>query len=287
MASNNSQQMEFPVHSDLREPVVSNSSNSTIDYNQLLRAMSSGSGNSSIHTALSQFVLEKAQQDQVQRAGPSNLQQRGSTTIKTSEMVDFEGRVASRTDVIKVNPAYPLGVVQDHTREILGGRDLPSTNNIKSYPKNILPNHTLFKIVNYEIVNFDFDKKLSTQFILKPVINSDGVTWLQSDKCFSNYLNAELPWELKIGMSKIYRDAILGNSKRVEGEKSETKLWNPTGWYLYVNPFSDRNEKINMYKGSVSLSFSFLSPDCDMKIYWLRSPYLNHLMTLTRLTCVM
>ena len=67
MASNNSQQMEFPVHSDLREPVVSNSSNSTIDYNQLLRAMSSGSRNSSIHTALSQFVLEKAQQDQVQR----------------------------------------------------------------------------------------------------------------------------------------------------------------------------------------------------------------------------
>ena len=99
---------------------------------------------------------------------------------------------------------------------------------------------------------------------MKPVINSDGVTWLQNERCFTNYLESELPWELKIGMSKIYRDAIMGSSKRAENEQDSTKRWN-TGWYLYINPFSDRNEKVNMYKGHVSLSFAFLSPDHDMK----------------------
>ena len=147
------------------------------------------------------------------------------------------------------------------TKVIRSGLDLPSTNNVKSYPKNLLPNHTLFKIISHEIVNFDYDKELSTQFIIKPVINSDGVMWLQSEKAFTNYLQDELPWELKIGMSKIYRNMIMGNDKSTDGDKS----WDPTGWYMYVNPFLNRNEKMNMYKGHVSLSYSFLSPETDIK----------------------
>ena len=49
------------------------------------------------------------------------------------------------------------------------------------------------------------------------------------------------------------------------GEQSSVERWNPVGWYMYVNPFENRNEKLNMYKGHVSLSFSFLSPDSDLK----------------------
>ena len=121
------------------------------EYAAILSAMTAGSnnGSSGLHNAISELIMKKGYQSQDQQvAGPSHLSQRGSTAIKRSEMVDFEGNVAMRKDVIKVNPVYPLGVVRDLSREIKGGRDLPSTNNVKSYPKNILPSHTLFKIVS-------------------------------------------------------------------------------------------------------------------------------------------
>ena len=75
---------------------------------------------------------------------------------------------------MKVNPVYPLGVVRDMSKSIKSGRDLPSTSNSRAYPKLLVPNHTIFKIVDYEIINFSHDKELSTQFIVKPVINADG-----------------------------------------------------------------------------------------------------------------
>ena len=165
------------------------------------------------------MLNEQQKQQQLQQrsmmvpsALPISLQQRGATLVKESNAVDFEGRTATRNDVIKVNPVHPLGIVRDSTKAIRCGRDLPSTNNVIAYPKNLLPNHTIFKIISCEVINFDYDKELCTQFILKPVINSDGVTWLQSGKAFTNYLNDELPWELKIGMSKIYRNLVIGDA---------------------------------------------------------------------------
>ena len=121
------------------------------------------------------------------------------------------------------------------------------------------------KIIACEVINFDYDKELCTQFIMKPIINSDGVTWLQSAKAFSNYLGDELPWEFKIGMSKIYRNLIIGDEKRSVSDRAKEERWDPTGWYLYINPFANRNEKMNTYKNHVSLSFAFLSADSDMK----------------------
>ena len=167
--------------------------------------------------------------------------------------------------MFKVNPTHPLGIVRNLSKQIRCGRDLPSTNNISAYPKNLLPNHCIMKIISCEVINFDYDKELCTQFIMKPIINSDGVTWLQSAKAFSNYLGDELPWEFKIGMSKIYRNLIIGDEKRGVNDRAKEERWDPTAWYLYINPFTNRNEKMNTYKNHVSLSFAFLSADSDMK----------------------
>ena len=229
----------------------------------MLRAISNcmHHGNSSVPTVISDLINEKARQPE---PAAVNLAQRGTTAFRRSEMVDFEGRVATRNDIVKVNPVYPLGVIRDLSKSIKSGRDLPSTTNARAYPKSILPNHTLFKIVDYEIINFSHDKELSTQFILKPVINADVTTWLQTNKLFVNYLNDDLPWEIKVSMSKMYKNAIMGSTNEAQSDKP-VERWNPKGWYLYVNPFENRNEAANTYLGNVALSFSFLSPSEDMK----------------------
>ena len=52
-------------------------------------------------------------------------------------------------------------------------------------------------------------------------------------------------------MSKVYRNLIFGDEKSNEllkkGKKEER--WDPTGWYMYINPFGNRCEKMNMFKG--------------------------------------
>ena len=266
----------YPVHSDVRDnqqqqqQQVSGASSlaanigSAQNYDALLRAISNSMqhGNSSVSTAITDLINDKARQPEQQ--APVNLVQRGSTAFRRSEMVDFEGRVATRNDVVKVNPVYPLGVIRDLSKSIKSGRDLPSTTNSRAYPKPLIPNHCLFKIVDYEIINFSHDKELSTQFIVKPVINADGTTWLQTNKLFVNYLNDELPWEIKISMSKMYKNAIMGSANEAPSDKP-IERWNPRGWYLYVNPFENRNEAANGYLGNVALSFSFLSPGEDMR----------------------
>ena len=264
----------YPIHADVhnnqQQQQVSGASSlaanigAAQNYDTLLRAISQSMqhGNSSVSSAISDLINEKARQPESQ--APVNLAQRGSTAFRRSEMVDFEGRVAARNDIVKVNPIYPLGVIRDLSKAIKSGRDLPSTTSSRAYPKPLMPNHTIFKIVDYEIINFSHDKELSTQFILKPVINSDGTTWLQTNKLFVNYLNDDLPWEIKVSMSKMYKNAIMGSSNEAPSDK-QVERWNPRGWYLYVNPFENRNEAANGYLGNVALSFSFLSPREDMR----------------------
>ena len=185
----------YPVHSDVRDnQQVSGASSlaanigSAQNYDALLRAISNSMhhGNSSVPTAISDLTNEKARQPE---PAPVNLAQRGSTAFRRSEMVDFEGRVATRNDVVKVNPVYPLGVIRDLSKSIKSGRDLPSTTNARAYPKSM------------------------------------------------------------------YKNAIMGSANEVQTDKP-IKRWNPKGWYLYVNPFENRNEAANTYLGNVALSFS-------------------------------
>ena len=243
----------YPVHADLKDQNVS------VDYDSLIKSL----------LQQQKQQLDKhappSQTEFLPVASSSKLQQRGGIFTKESDVIDFEGRTASKKEVFKVNPTHPLGIVRDLSKTIRCGRDLPSTNNITAYPKNLLPNHCIMKIIACEVINFDYDKELCTQFIMKPIINSDGVTWLQSAKPFSNYLGDELPWEFKIGMSKIYRNLIIGDEKRSVSDQAKEERWDPTGWYLYINPFANRNEKMNTYKNHVSLSFAFLSAELDMK----------------------
>ena len=56
----------------------------------------------------------------------------------------------------------------------------------------------------------------------------------------------------------------MGGANEAPSEKPMER-WNPKGWYMYVNPFENRNEAANCYLGNVALSFSFLSPNEDMR----------------------
>ena len=78
-----------------------------------------------------------------------------SVLVKESEFVDFDGRQAMRKDIITVNNKLPLCIVLDSSKVIRSGADLPSSSSIKSYPKNLLPNHAIFKIISYEVINYD------------------------------------------------------------------------------------------------------------------------------------
>ena len=154
----------YPVHPELlgksvsRDSFLASNLASSRGYDQILNAVSDCMkrqerhensnviGDAGLHSAISDLIMKQAltqKQSQYEaQPGPSNLPQRGVTALKTCEMVDFEGRVATRNDVIKVNPVYPLGIVRDSSKVFKSGRDLPSTNNVKAYPKAILPNHT-------------------------------------------------------------------------------------------------------------------------------------------------
>ena len=261
--------LEFPVHADVQEGIVSRALNNNIatanTYEAILKAVTANM----MHETEKQKILQQAQSVVTPNAiiptVPPILQQRGGMIVKESDAVDFTGRVATRKDVLKINPVHPLGIVRHITKVIRSGLDLPSTSNIRAYAKNLMPNHCLFKIICSEIINFDYDKELSTQFVLKPVINSDGITWLQTEKPFTNYLDDELPWEFKIGMPKMFRNLIIGDDKLTASDRQKEEKWDPAGWYMYINPFANRSEKMNTYKGHVSLSYAFLSADTDIK----------------------